>query len=98
MRRLEQTANVISREEDDELPGIRFVAEGSIHKVRVNLMTHGFRGWAFYAGTFTGKPVNQAELELAERAREASVPGLPQDVRPAEFGSQNPEVKTQKTE
>src|SRR5438045_438763 len=90
MRRLEQTANVISGEEDDELPGIRFVAEGTIHKVRVNLITHGFRGWAFYAGTFTGQPVNQAELELAERAREAGVPGLREGGHPAEVGRDMP--------
>jgi hypothetical protein len=81
MRRLEQTSDVLSREDDPELPGIRFVAEGTIHKVRVNLITHGFRGWAFYAGTFTGKEENKAELELAERAREASSPGLPEDYR-----------------
>jgi hypothetical protein len=81
MRRLEQTATVISREEDAELPGIRFVAEGGIHTVRVNLITHGFRGWAFYAGTYTGEAENKAELELAERAREASSPGLPADYR-----------------
>ena len=49
--------------------------------MRVNLITHGFRGWAFYAGTFTGKEENKAELELAERAREASSPGLPEDYR-----------------
>ena len=82
MRRLEQTATVLSKDDDPELPGIRFVAEGSIHKVRVNLITHGFRGWAFYAGTYTGEVENQAELELAERAREASSPGLPADYQP----------------
>jgi hypothetical protein len=82
MRRLEQSATVLSKEDDPELPGIRFVAESQIHKVRVNLITHGFRGWAFYAGSFAGKVENLAELELAERAREASSPGLPADYQP----------------
>ena len=79
MKRVEQSAILISKEDDPELPGIRFVAESSIHRVRVNLMTHGFRGWAFYAGTVVGRPENAAELQLAERAREASSAGLPQD-------------------
>jgi hypothetical protein len=82
MRRVEQSATLISKEDDPDLPGIRFVAESNIHRVRVNLMTHGFRGWAFYAGTVVGKPENAAELELAERAREASSPGLPADYQP----------------
>ena len=88
MRRVEQTATLISREDDPQLPGIRFVAESSIHRVRVNLITHGFRGWAFYAGTIVGKPDNPAELELAERAREASSPGLPEDYQPASAADQ----------
>jgi len=83
MRRVEQSATLISREDDPQLPGIRFVAESAIHKVRVNLITHGFRGWAFYAGTIVGRPENAEELALAERAREASSPGLPADYQPA---------------
>ena len=79
MRRVEQSATLISKEDDADLPGIRFVAESQIHRVRVNLTTHGFRGWAFYAGTNVGQPENPAELQLAERAREASSPGLPAD-------------------
>ena len=82
MRRVEQTATLISKQDDPELPGIRFVAESSIHRVRVNMTIHGFRAWAFYAGTVVGRPENKAELELAERAREASSPGLPEDYQP----------------
>jgi hypothetical protein len=82
MRRVEQTATLISKQDDPDLPGIRFVAESSIHRVRVNMTIHGFRAWAFYAGTIVGRPENKAELELAERAREASSPGLPEDYQP----------------
>jgi len=82
MRRVEQSATLLSREDDPELPGIRFEAESAVHRVRVNLITHGFRGWAFYAGTITGHEEIKAELELAKRAREASSPGLPPDYQP----------------
>jgi hypothetical protein len=82
MRRVEHSATLLSKEDDPELPGIRFVAESDVHKVRVNLITHGFRGWAFYAGTIVGQAENQAELKLAERARDASSPGLPEDYQP----------------
>ena len=86
MRRVEQTSTLLSKEDDPDLPGIRFVAESSIHKVRVNLITHGFRGWAFYAGTNVGHEETKAELELAERAREASSPGLPADYQSQSTG------------
>ena len=90
MRRLEMKSDVLSREYDENLPGIRFVAEGATHRVRVNLITHGFRGWAFYAGTFVDRPENPAELELAERAREASAAGLPSDYTAATATSDLP--------
>jgi len=86
MRRVEQSATLLSKEDDPDLPGIRFVAQSSIHRVRVNMTIHGFRAWAFYAGTIVGKAENKAELELAERAREASSPGLPEDYQPAVSG------------
>jgi hypothetical protein len=79
MRRVEQTATLLSKQDDPDLPGIRFVAESAIHRVRVNMTIHGFRAWAFYAGTVVGKEENKVELELAERAREATAPGLPED-------------------
>jgi hypothetical protein len=43
--------------------------------VRTNLFVDGFTGWAVYAGTLRAFPINQAELELAERAREDTVVG-----------------------
>src|SRR3954464_4815377 len=86
MRRVEGSGTLISKQDDPELPGIRFVAESDIHRVRVNLTTHGFRGWAFYAGTNVGKLENAAELQLAERARDASSPGLPPDYQYQQTG------------
>jgi hypothetical protein len=70
MRRTEGQATLISKQTDDDLPGIRFVADGGLYTVRTNLIIDGFEGWAFYAGTIRGKPVDSAELATAEAARE----------------------------
>jgi hypothetical protein len=70
MERTEGRATLVSRENDDELPGIRFVADGGLYTVRTNLIIDGFEGWAFYAGTVRGKPVDEQELAIAEAARE----------------------------
>ena len=88
MRRVEQSATLISKQDDPDLPGIRFIAESATHRVRVNMTIHGFRAWAFYAGTVVGRAENKAELELAERAREASSPGLPEDYQPPSAADQ----------
>jgi hypothetical protein len=70
MKDTEGDATLISQEDDDKLPGIRFVAEGGIYRIRANLIVDGFDGWAIYAGTLRGQLVNDAELPLAEKARE----------------------------
>jgi hypothetical protein len=70
MRRTEGEATLISSQRDDRLPGLRFVAEGGKYRLRTNLMTRGWKGWAVYAGTLRENDVNPAELELAELARE----------------------------
>jgi hypothetical protein len=63
-------ATLVSQENDDKLPGIRFVAEGGRYRIRANLITSGFEGWAIYAGTLRGRANNDAELLLAQKARE----------------------------
>jgi len=78
MRRLEGEGTILSREDDPDLPGIRFVAEGGRYKLRVNMTARGFSCWAIYAGTLRSKPVNAEELALAEHARDCTSPGLPQ--------------------
>ena len=77
MRRVEGEAHELDRRNDAALPGIRFVVEGGPYTVHANLTTDGLRGWVVYAGTLRRNPVNVAELELAERAREATRVGLP---------------------
>lgn len=77
MKRVEGEGKLITREDDDTLPGLRFVAEGGRYRVRTNLVTSGRTAWAIYAGTLRGKPIDQTELQLAERAREATSPGMP---------------------
>jgi hypothetical protein len=70
MKQTEGDATLISQEDDDKLPGIRFVAEGGRYRIRANLLVNGFEGWAIYAGTLRGRSTNDAELLLAQGARE----------------------------
>jgi hypothetical protein len=75
MRASEGEAKLLEKKWDANLGGLRFVAEGGQYIVRTNLFVDGFTGWAVYAGTLRAFPINQAELELAERAREDTVVG-----------------------
>lgn len=77
MRRSEGEANLLTRNDDAAIHGIRFTAEGGRYAVRANLTTDGFRGWVVYAGTLRSKPVDEPELRLAEQAREATRVDLP---------------------
>jgi hypothetical protein len=81
MRRKQGDAVLISSQKDPNLPGIRFVAEGGPYCIRVNLITRGWEGWAVYAGTLRGQPINQNELDLAERAREYTQVGAVEKTR-----------------
>lgn len=77
MRKREGRADLLEKTDDPANDGIRFVAEGGIHKIRAKLMTRGFRAWVIYAGTLQGRPERPDELQVAERAREATIIGLP---------------------
>jgi hypothetical protein len=61
---------------DRKADGLRFVAEGGLYTVRGLLVTQGTRGWVVYAGTLRNQPVAHEELQLAERARDQTVPGI----------------------
>ena len=75
MRRAEGEAVLLSKQWDPNLRGLRFVAQGGRYTIRTNLLLRGFKGWAIYAGTLTHEPVDPAELDLAERARERTRAG-----------------------
>jgi hypothetical protein len=75
MRTTEGEATLLEKGWDPNLGTLRFVAEGGKYTVRTNLFVHGFTGWAVYAGTLRAFPVNQNELDLAERARQNTVVG-----------------------
>jgi hypothetical protein len=77
MQRVEGQANLISKENDPHLQGLRFVAEGGLYTIRANLIVNGFNAWAVYAGTLKEKPINEQELTLARSAREQTTVGLP---------------------
>ena len=73
MKKSEGRGELVSETWDDALKGLRFVAAGGRYTVRTNLFVHGFSGWAVFAGTRSDAPVDARELNLAEKAREATV-------------------------
>ena len=76
MKRSEGEAVLVSKQWDENLPGLRFVADGGLYRVRANLFVRGWQGWAVYAGTLRKEPLMPEELDLAERAREHTAVGL----------------------
>ena len=76
MRKKEGEAIDLGEDYDSKLPGLRFVAEGGLYKIRANMMLRGSEGWVAYAGTLRGKAVDPGELRLAEQARENTTPGM----------------------
>jgi hypothetical protein len=79
MKTTEGQATLISRHDDPALPGIRFVAEGGLYRIRANLIVDGWEGWAVYAGTFRSRPILAEELDTAIRARENTHVGRPEN-------------------
>ena len=77
MKNTEGQATLIQRQDDPTLPGIRFTVDDPNYRTRFNLIVKGFQGWAVYAGTERNQPIAPAELQLAERARDHTVVGLP---------------------
>lgn len=79
MRKSEGEAVLLHKVRDPELPGIRFVAEGGLYRMRANLQVRGSQAWAVYAGTLRRETILPDELDLAERAREQTQIGLDVD-------------------
>jgi len=78
MKRNEGEATLESRQWDDDLHGVRFVARGGRYVVRTNLLLRGFHGWACYAGTLRNEAIVLEELSQAEAAREQTKFGRPE--------------------
>jgi hypothetical protein len=79
MKKTEGDATLLERHDDPNLPGIRFVARGGLYTIRANLIVRGWEGWAVYAGTQRGKPIDPIELDFATRAREHTHIGRPEN-------------------
>lgn len=71
-------ATLLSRQDDPDLPGIRFVAEGGLYTTYTNLITAGRHGWAIYVGTLRSQPDTPDEMDLAEQAREQTRVRIPE--------------------
>lgn len=78
MRDDQGEAELLSRQDDPDLPGIRFVAEGGLYTTYTNLITAGRHGWAIYVGTLRSQPDAPDEMDLAEQAREQTRVRIPE--------------------
>jgi len=78
MKKHEGRADLIERQDDAGLGGIRFVAEGGRYKVHANLVVRGLGAWFVYAGTRQDLSVLPVELSIAERARDQTEVGVSQ--------------------
>jgi hypothetical protein len=72
MKRTEGQADLLEKKNDPNLPGLRFVAQGGLYKVRGNLFVQGWRAWVVYAGTKVNVEPDANELQVAEQAREST--------------------------
>jgi hypothetical protein len=72
MQKQEGAAQLLDREADPDLPGVRFEAQGKLYHLWGNLTVHGWEAWAVYAGSRSGQAILLPELELAAAAREAT--------------------------
>jgi hypothetical protein len=70
MKRSEGGSQLLEKQWDANLDGLRFVAEGGLYTIRANLLVRGFDGWAIYAGTLRDGELIPDEIALAVAARE----------------------------
>lgn len=70
LRKTDQEGTLVSKELAPDLPGLRFVADSRLYRLRVNLTVHGWQAWAVYAGSLRSRAENVAELDIACRARD----------------------------
>jgi hypothetical protein len=79
MKKSEGEADLLAKQWDENLQGLRFVAEGGMYLIRANLFVRGTTGWAVYAGTLRKEKIEIDELKLAEQAREFTICGSGSD-------------------
>jgi hypothetical protein len=72
MRRKEGRAEVLEKRWDQEMEGLRFTVESRFFHVEAKFFVRGMEGWAIYAGSRLGYPVDEEEFETAQRVREAA--------------------------
>jgi hypothetical protein len=70
MKAADHRGDLLSKENAPDLPGLRFVAESGLYRIRTNLIVHGWHAWAVYAGTLVARHENIDELLTAEKARD----------------------------
>ena len=75
MKQQEGEATLLKKTRDEEKQALRFVAEGGRYRIRGIILTRGFGGWVFYAGTLRAGTIRLDELRQAVQAREQTVAG-----------------------
>ena len=75
MKLQEGEATLLEKQRDPEKQALRFVAEGGRYRIRGIILTRGFGGWVFYAGTLRASTIRLDELEQAIQAREQTHAG-----------------------
>jgi hypothetical protein len=70
MKQSEGRADLIEKQWDAKRNALRFTADGGRYRVRTHLFVRGSAGVAVFAGTLLDRPINEAELLIAEQARD----------------------------
>jgi hypothetical protein len=76
MKRTQGEAVLVTKQWDENIHALRFVADGGVYRVRVKLLVDGWTAWAVYAGTRRDHEIVENELEVAEQAREHTIVGI----------------------
>lgn len=77
MKKDQGQAELLDKTRDDEIDGLRFKARGTFFSIDAFLYTKGWDCWVSYAGRYADREAEEAEEELARRARDRVVVGKP---------------------
>ena len=84
MKQREGEATLLQKSRDEQKQALRFVVEGGEYRIRGIILTRGWAGWVFYAGTLRNRPIRLDELEQAVQARENTAFGSASPTRAGE--------------
>jgi hypothetical protein len=77
MKKSQGEAELLDKNRDEHLDGLRFSARGRFYSIEAVLYAHGWDCWVSYAGRYSDKEADEGELALARLARERVMMGSP---------------------